>query len=96
MGRGEGRPRSGLTYQVEISRRAFKSLAGLSRPDQQRVRAVIDLLSETPRPRNAVKLSGQDGVYRVRAGNYRILYEVHDARLVVQVVRLGHRPDIYG
>jgi len=79
-----------LTYQVEISRRAFKSLAGLPRPDQQRVRAAIDLLSETPRPPNAVKLSGQYGVYRVRVGNYRILYEIHDARLVVQVVRLHH------
>ena len=82
-------------YEVVVARRAVKALASLPRAEQQRVRAAIDLLAENPRPPGCVALEGESGVYRVRVGDYRILYEVHDRRLVVQVIRLGHRRDIY-
>ncbi len=82
-------------YAVEVARRAVKSIAQLPRSDQQRVRAAIDLLAEEPRPPGCTKLAGEDSVYRVRIGDYRILYEVIDARLIVQVVRVGHRRDVY-
>jgi mRNA interferase RelE/StbE len=82
-------------YTVEIARRAVKSITALPRPEQQRVRAAIDLLADEPRPPGCTKLSGEDSVYRVRIGDYRILYEVIDARLVVHVVRIGHRRDVY-
>ena len=82
-------------YQVEIARRAVKALATLSRNEQQRIRAAIDLLAETPRPPGCVALSGERRAYRVRVGDYRIVYEVFDDRLVVQVVRIGHRREIY-
>ena len=82
-------------YTVEIARRAFKSIAGLPRKEQQRVRAAIDLLTDEPRPPGCVALAGEDSVYRVRVGNYRILYEVIDTRLVIQVVRVAHRRDVY-
>jgi mRNA interferase RelE/StbE len=84
-----------VSYRVEISRRATKSLRSLPRKEQQRVRAVIDLLAENPRPPGCVALAGEDRAYRVRSGDYRIVYEVYDDRLVVQVVRLGHRRDVY-
>ena len=82
-------------YQVEISRRAVKALAGLPRSEQQRIRAAIDLLAEQPRPPRCVALSGETSVYQVRVGAYRIIYEVFDDRLVVHVVRIGHRREAY-
>ncbi|WP_197149307.1 type II toxin-antitoxin system RelE/ParE family toxin [Synechococcus sp. CBW1108] len=82
-------------YGVLLSRRAVRSLADLQRRDQQRMRAAIDLLAENPRPPNCVALQGETGVYRVRVGDYRIVYEVFDRVLVVQVVRIGHRREVY-
>lgn len=82
-------------YRVEVARRALKALQRLPRPGQQRVRAAIDLLADDPRPPGCVKLTGEDGTYRVRTGDYRIVYDVLDDRLVVQVVRIGHRREVY-
>lgn len=82
-------------YSVVVARRAIRSIARLSRQDQRRVQAAIDLLADEPRPPGCVALAGEESVYRVRIGNYRILYEVIDARLVIQVVRVGHRRDVY-
>jgi mRNA interferase RelE/StbE len=84
-----------VTYLVMISRRALKSLDGLERQDQQRIRAVIELLAENPRPPSCIPLAGERGVYRVRVGDYRVLYEVHDGRLIVQVIAVGHRREVY-
>lgn len=82
-------------YRVQIARRAIKSIETLPRKEQQRVRAAIDLLGDTPRPPGCVALTGEAGTYRVRVGHYRIVYEVHDAVLLVQVVRVGHRRKVY-
>jgi mRNA interferase RelE/StbE len=82
-------------YRVEIARRAVKALAALPRREQQRVRAAIDLLTDNPRPPGCTKLTGEDDVYRVRVGLYRIVYEVLDDLLLVHVVRVGHRRDVY-
>lgn len=82
-------------YRVEIARRARKSFLALPRREQQRVRAAIDLLSATPRPPGCVAMSGEQSVYRVRVGPYRVVYEVLDDILVVHVVHVGHRRDVY-
>lgn len=82
-------------YRVEIARRAVKALSGLPRRDQQRIRAAIDLLANDPRPPGCTKLSGELRTYRVRTGDYRIVYDVFDDRLIVQVVGIGHRRDVY-
>jgi len=82
-------------YRVEIARRASKSLGALPRREQQRIRVAIDLLAGSPRPPGGVALAGEPHAYRVRVGDYRIIYEVFDDRLVVQVVRIGHRRDVY-
>lgn len=82
-------------YQVEVARRAVRSIARLPRREQQRIRAAIDLLADEPRPPGCVALKGEERAYRVRVGAYRIVYEVHDRRLVVLVVRVGHRRDVY-
>jgi mRNA interferase RelE/StbE len=83
------------TYRVEIARRAVKVLAALPRREQQRIRAAIDLLAGEPRPPTTTKLVGEVRAYRVRVGDYRIVYEVFDDKLVVQVVRVRHRRDGY-
>lgn len=82
-------------YDVKVARRAVKSLARLPRREQQRIRAAIDLLADEPRPPGCVVLKGEDRAYRVRIGDYRVGYEVYDDRLVVLVVRVGHRRDVY-
>ena len=88
-------------YEVRLARRAVRSLEDLQRRDQQRISAAIDLLAENPRPPSCVALQGEVGVYRVRVGDYRIVYEVLDQVLVVQVVqvvqvvRVGHRREVY-
>jgi len=83
------------TYRVDIARRALKALATLPRRDQQRVRAALDLLAEQPRPPGCVALVGEAHAFRVRVGDFRIVYEVFDDRLVVQVIRIGRRRNIY-
>lgn len=82
-------------YRVEIARRAAKAIAALPRKERQRIRAVVDLLAEDPRPPGCVALVGEPQAYRVRSGNYRVVYEVFDDRLLVQVVRAGHRREVY-
>lgn len=82
-------------YRIEVARRALKAIAALPRKDQQRVRAAIDLLAENPRPPGCVAMVGEPRAYRVRTGDYRIVYEVFDDQLLVQVVRAGHRREIY-
>ena len=82
-------------YGVRLARRAVRSLADLQRRDLQRMRAAIDLLAENPWPPNCVALQGETGVHRVRVGDYRIVYEVFDRVLEVQVVRIGHRREVY-
>ncbi len=67
----------------------MKAIEALPRKEQQRVRAAIDLLGETPRPPGCVALTGEASAYRVRVGDYRIVYEVHDAVLLVQEVHRG-------
>jgi len=80
---------------IEIKRSAAKELAELPKQDRLRVIARIENLAHDPRPSGSEKLSRQER-YRVRQGDYRILYEIHDHVLVVMVVRIGHRREVYG
>ena len=76
-------------YEVRLARRAVRSLALLQRQEQLRIRAAIDLLAENPRPPGCVALQGEPGVFRVRVGDFRILYEVVDRLLLVRWCGLG-------
>jgi mRNA interferase RelE/StbE len=73
----------------------LKVLRALPRKDQQRIRAVIVLLADNPRPPGCRQLVGEEHAYRVRSGDCRIIYDVYDDRLLVQVVRVGHRREVY-
>ncbi|MBI4617220.1 MAG: type II toxin-antitoxin system RelE/ParE family toxin [Planctomycetes bacterium] len=82
-------------YRVEFAPAALRALRALPRDVQRRLRPRIDALTEDPRPAGARKLSGAETLYRVRAGEYRVVYAVEDDRLLVLVVRIGHRRDVY-
>ena len=82
-------------YEIEISRTAEKQLRRLPRDDQERVARAMLALADDPFPRGARKLSGYDDVFRVRTGRYRILYSVSELALIVVVLKVGHRRDIY-
>ncbi|MBD2163922.1 type II toxin-antitoxin system RelE/ParE family toxin [Calothrix membranacea FACHB-236] len=84
-----------MTYQIEISARAAKQLKKLSSEIRERINHKILELAENPRPSGVVKLENTDDKYRIRVGNYRVLYEIEDNVLIVKVVRVGHRRDIY-
>lgn len=82
-------------YEVEISRTAERQLRRLPRADQVRVARAMLALADNPLPRGARKLSGYDDVFRVRTGRYRILYSVVERTLVIVVLKVGHRRDVY-
>ena len=83
------------TYRIELTRDAAKSLTEFDRTTQTRIRAAIDALAAEPRPPGSSKLAGGSGEWRIRVGDYRIVYEIHDGRLVVLVVRVAHRREVY-
>ena len=83
------------TYTVTILPSALDHLADLPRPDQKRIRERIDGLAAHPRPPGAKKLKGESDLFRLRSGNYRIIYSIEDVQLIVLVIRIGHRRDVY-
>jgi mRNA interferase RelE/StbE len=84
-----------VVYIVELRPSARRELLKLPRHDQLRVIRAMDALATNPRPKDVKKLTGLDNLYRIRAGDYRIVYQIHDDRLIVLVVRIGHRKDVY-
>lgn len=83
------------TYDVRISRTAERQLARLDRATQRRVSAAMLSLASEPRPRGCRKLFGYDDVFRVRVGRYRLLYSVSDDTVVIVILKVGHRRDVY-
>ncbi|MBZ4330856.1 type II toxin-antitoxin system RelE/ParE family toxin [Corallococcus interemptor] len=81
-------------YTVEFLQAAVKQLAAVDPVHQRRIAKRIDALATEPRPVGAEKLKGSDYL-RIRIGDYRVIYQVEDGRLVVLIVELGHRREIY-
>ena len=82
-------------FEILIKRSAAKEIEAISRKkDRQRIVRKIRQLAEDPRPPGCQKLSGRDR-YRIRQGPYRIVYSIEDDRLIVYVVKVGHRSDVY-
>jgi mRNA interferase RelE/StbE len=82
-------------YDIELTRDALRALAKLDRPTRRRVQGAIDKLADDPRPAGMIALRGVTGAYRIRVGDYRIVYTLHDDRLMVVVIDIGHRREIY-
>jgi mRNA interferase RelE/StbE len=84
-----------MTYSVRIAPAAERQLRKFDPQVRRRIQAAIDLLAGNPRPPKAIQLIGGSGEWRVRTGDYRIIYEIHDAHLIVLILRLGHRREVY-
>jgi mRNA interferase RelE/StbE len=83
-----------VNYAVHILRSAQKQLSKINHMDQARIISAIRELANDPRPPGNKKLSGRQA-WRIRIGAYRVIYEIHDQDLVVLVIEVGHRQDIY-
>jgi mRNA interferase RelE/StbE len=84
-----------MRYHIEMARRARKFLASESNDIQKQIGRQIDLLEQNPRPDGCKRLQGKRDLYRVRCGDYRIIYTIRDQQLLVLVVQIGHRRDVY-
>jgi len=85
-----------VAYAVTWKPRARKTFLALDKSVQHRIGTAIDALAANPRPAGVKALRGMPGVLRIRVGgDYRVLYEVHEARCVVLVVGIGHRREVY-
>lgn len=86
-----------MSYTVELTPAARRTLRKLAPPVQRRIAARIDAQAENPRPDGVVKLTAvEPPLYRVREGDWRIVYRIEDNLLFVVVVRVGHRSEVYG
>jgi mRNA interferase RelE/StbE len=82
------------SYKIIVKKSVAKDLRNISKKDVQRILTVIQGLADDPRPPQSKKLSGQEK-YRLRQGAYRILYSIEDEKLIICVVKVGNRRDVY-
>ncbi len=82
-------------FKLSISLSAEKRLKKIPKKDVAKIVAVIQALSVNPFPEGCRKLSGEENVYRVRQGLYRVIYEVKKNELIILVLKIGHRKDVY-
>ena len=83
-----------MAYRVVITPAANRAIARLPATVRRRIADRLAALAENPRPAGSIKLAGED-TYRIRVGDYRIIYAIEDDRLIVLVIDVGHRRDIY-
>ena len=84
-----------MSFRILFAKPAEKTFLGLDRDIQRRMARAIESLGENPRPPGCVKLQGESTLYRIRAGDWRIVYAFQDRKLIVLVLKIGHRREIY-
>lgn len=84
-----------MTYKVEFSPSARKMFKKLPQDLQDHIQPKIDALATEPRPSGVKKLKGEENTYRIRVGSYRVVYEIEDDVLLVTVMRVGGRGEVY-
>jgi mRNA interferase RelE/StbE len=83
-----------MKYEVKLKSSVKKQLRNLDKKQAERILVKIYLLGDDPYPKGVDHLTGQRA-YRIRIGDYRVIYEIHNKQLLVQVIRVGHRKEIY-
>ena len=83
-----------MAYQIAIKKSAIKSLAKIPNPYFSNIKSAIYDLANDPRPKGCKKLKGREA-FRIRVADYRIIYEISDTVLSIEVIAIGHRKDIY-
>lgn len=81
-------------YELQIKKSVAKDISPIPKKDVRKIVKAINGLADNPRPPQSLKLSGEEK-YRLRCGSYRVLYEIHDNILVVCVIKVGHRKEVY-
>jgi mRNA interferase RelE/StbE len=84
-----------MSYAVRIKQSALRAMDRLPKPDRSKVDERIRTLSNSPRPPGCLKLAGQENLWRIRVGDYRVVYEIRDKELIVLVVSVAHRREVY-
>lgn len=84
-----------MAYEIQLTSRAQKSLKKLEKRVLVKIASLIDSLENDPRPNGVKKMKGHDNRYRVREGDYRVVYQIDDGKLLILIIDLGHRKDIY-
>jgi len=84
-----------MRYRIELRPAALRAMRRIPRPVNARLLTVISALADIPRPPWSIRLQGPEGFYRVRVGDYRIVYLVEDRMLLVCIVRVAHRKEVY-
>lgn len=84
-----------MSYRITLAPSAARQLRKQDPQVRRRIQAALELLADDPRPPAATRLVGGAGEWRVRTGDYRVIYEIHDDELLVLVLQLGHRRDVY-
>jgi mRNA interferase RelE/StbE len=84
-----------MRYRIEYRKSVDKEIRKLPEGVRRTIVTAILILGEDPYPNGVTKLRGSERTYRIRQGDYRIIYEIHDTHLVVEVVKVGHRRDVY-
>ncbi|WP_130472888.1 type II toxin-antitoxin system RelE family toxin [Candidatus Magnetaquicoccus inordinatus] len=84
-----------MLYRIEVSPQAQRQLRRFSRSLQEQFGRAIDSLASNPRPSGCVRMEGQASTYRIREGDYRIVYQVRDNLLLILVLKVGNRREVY-
>lgn len=84
-----------MKYQIDFSRGAKKQLINIHGPDLKKIVRKIDKLASKPFPIGSEKLKGSDDLYRIRQGDFRIIYSVFEDKLIILVLKIGHRREVY-
>ncbi len=83
-----------MVYQISLTKRAAKALEKIPNPNYSEIKKAIYALADNPRPQGYLKLKGRNA-FRLRVSDYRIIYEIVDSKLIVNIIALGHRKNIY-
>ncbi len=84
-----------MTYTIELSRSAHKALKDIPLSDVKKIRNKIEKLKKEPLPHGFEKLEGNDDLYRIRSGDYRVIYQILRKQLFILIVKIGHRREVY-
>ncbi len=83
------------SYKIEWRNSTRRDIRRIAREHVSRIVAAVSSLADNPRPAGCTKLSGSERAYRIRVGDYRIVYEVFDEAVYIEVIKVGHRRDVY-
>ena len=84
-----------MAHEIIFKPKAEKAFGDLPKADQVRIAGKLDALEDNPFPQGAEKLSGADGLWRLRSGNYRVIYAEPDDEGIIRILRIAHRREVY-